>query len=114
MRRMSRRRKKHFVLRSHRGYRCALHFFFMGGPGAFRSENRVSDREGQAVFYPRAGEGRELQIQYLDAGQADATLIRLPNGRLCSLMLATLRLTGWWNIAKQGVKRIDFDRHAPP
>ena len=26
-------------------------------------------------------EGQELQIQYLDVGQADASLIRLPNGQ---------------------------------
>ena len=85
-------------------------YFFMGGPELSDQKTEPQTGEGQAVSIPAPEKGRELQIQYLDAGQADATLIRLPNGQTMLIDAggnATAdRLVEY--IAKQGVKRIDF------
>ena len=87
-----------------------MHLFFLWEARSFPIRKQSQTEEGQAVSIPAPEKGRELQIQYLDAGQADATLIRLPNGQTMLIdaggNAAADRLVEY--IAKQGVKRIDF------
>ena len=110
MRRMSRRRKSTLFSAVIVAIAALCTYFFMGGPELSDQKTEPQTEEGQAVSIPAPEKGRELQIQYLDAGQADATLIRLPNGQTMLIDAggnATAdRLVEY--IAKQGVKRIDF------
>lgn len=110
MRRMSRRRKSTLFSAVIVAIAALCTYFFMGGPELSDQKTEPQTGEGQAVSIPAPEKGRELQIQYLDAGQADATLIRLPNGQTMLIDAggnATAdRLVEY--IAKQGVKRIDF------
>ena len=110
MRRMSRRRKSTLFSAVIVAIAALCTYFFMGGPELSDQKTEPQTGEGQAVSIPAPEKGRELQIQYLDAGQADATLIRLPNGQTMLIDAggnATAdRLVEY--ITKQGVKRIDF------
>ena len=110
MRRISRRRKSTLCSAVIVAIAAICTYFFMGGPELSDQKIESQTGEGQAVSIPAPEKGRELQIQYLDVGQADATLIRLPNGQTMLIDAggnATAdRLVEY--IAKQGVKRIDF------
>lgn len=110
MRRMSRRRKSTLFSAVIVAIAALCTYFFMEARSFPIRKQSLRQRKGRRFLSPAPEKGRELQIQYLDAGQADATLIRLPNGQTMLIDAggnATAdRLVEY--IAKQGVKRIDF------
>ena len=73
MRKLSRRRKSTLLSTVIVAIAAVCTYFFMGAPGLSEQESGFSSAAGQAVSVPASEEGRELQIQYLDVGQADAS-----------------------------------------
>lgn len=110
MRKISRRRKSTLFSAVIVVIAALCTYFSMGGPEFSKEEEKSQTEAGQMVSIPAPEEGQELQIQYLDVGQADASLIRLPNGQTMLIDAggnATAdRLVEY--IREQGVKRIDF------
>lgn len=85
-------------------------YFFMGGPQLSKPDAASQPGAAETVSIPAPVEGQELQIQYLDVGQADASLIRLPNGQTMLIDAggnATAdRLVEY--LKDQGIEKIDF------
>lgn len=110
MKRMSRKRKSTLFSAVVVVIAAVCTYFFMGDPQfpGQGADTQLGTTEGVSI--PAPEEGRELQIQYLDVGQADASLIRLPNGQ-------TMLIDAGGNatadqlveyIKGQGIQRIDF------
>lgn len=110
MRKMSRRRKSTLFSAIVVIIAAVCTYFFMGDKSLTNQRADSQSGSAQTLSVPAPEKGEELQIQYLDVGQADASLIRLPNGQ-------TMLIDAGGNatadqlveyIKDQGVERIDF------
>lgn len=110
MRRMTKKRKSTLFSAVLVVIAAVCTYFFMGGPQFTKPDAGSQPGTAEAASIPAPVEGQELQIQYLDVGQADASLIRLPNGQ-------TMLIDAGGNatadklveyLKSQGIQRIDF------